>query len=524
MTMNTPKLIAHLDLKGIHLRGSCFDDYLADLKGLGYDAVLVEYEDVFPFRSVSVAMDPDEVWSPQFLNSFLASAKQQGIEIIPLQQCFGHLEYVFRWPDTQQFCLPHGTRPRELNIDSQEAKTWFLRLLREVLEAHPESRFIHLGMDEAVTLTPYAKATGKNPMDLFLSYLDELCTLCEQFGKHPVIWSDMLEDHIAPDNIETLRSFCHRVTLAHWNYSSGDELQEIVRFAGWRCSRKLARHPETMKQALHDKVEWTEDWPESIAALATPYQEDSGHFAPFFQAAIWKKLGFSVWGSGGAGITQDRRLLPYYHWREHNIQGWKTVISRYQLDALLPTQWGRSNSCSVPNLFPDVCWPILQTASYLPDANFFPEIPLDVQRSLFFQIGKCRENWRIESRLIQEMEQLSTQVHTHAYEWNTLILMLRILHCSKSIEETLHLVVECYGGMGRMPVSGWTQDRETLLLLKQQLNDLQKEAHEHLSQRYRGRAVNEWFGFTFDRQFTLIDQGIAEVDRSMEAAKRLFQR
>lgn len=520
--MNKPKLIAHLDLKGIHLRNSYYEEYFENLAQLGYDALLVEYEDLFPFRSVSVAIDPEEVWSPEFLQSFLSCAKKHEIEIIPLQQCFGHLEYLFRWSDYARFCLPHGPRPRELNIDSTEAKAWFFTILKEVLEAHPDSSLIHLGMDEATTLLPYSEATGKNPMTLFLNYLEELCSLCEQYGKHPVIWSDMLEDHINPENLETLRSFHNRVTLAHWNYSAGDEPQEVVRFAGWRCSQKLASTPGALQQPLHDKIEWSEEWPETIAALAAPYQSESGHFAPFFQTAIWKSLGFQVWGSGGVGITQDRRLLPYYHWRQHNLHGWKAVIERYQLDALLATQWGRSNSCSVPNLFPDVCWPLLQTASYSPDINFFPEISPDIQQTLFFQIGKCRENWRIEKHLIPQMEQLTPRVQTHAYEWQTLLLMLRILDCHKSIEETLHLVMECYSGMGRMPVSGWTDYRNTLEQLKSDLNSLQQQAWEHLSQRYEGRAVNEWFGFTFDRQYVLIEQGIAEINRSIQAAEQLF--
>jgi len=523
--MITPRLIAHLDLKGLHLREGYYRGYFESLHQLGYDAVLIEYEDVFPYRSIRPAIDAEEVWSREFLGTFQALAEEYGIEIIPLQQCFGHLEYVFRWPEYAPFSLPHGPRPRELNIDSAEARGWFLAVVEEMLAAHPRSRFVHLGMDEGLSLAPYAAAVGREPLDLFLSYLEELCQLCAEHDKIPVIWSDMLEDHIAPQNIAKIRAFRDRVVLAHWNYFSTDRPDEVVRFSGRRCHRALADRFAIMRQPIDGSVQWAEDWPQEIAALAAPHQLPSGEFTPFFPAAVWKSLGFRVWGAGGAGITQDRRLLPYYHWRQANLLGWKLAAKRHKLDGLLVTQWGRSNSCAGPNLFPDVVLPLLEMVAREPGeaARFFPEIPWDQQERIFLSIGRCREDWRVEGRLIAEMESLSAQVVTHRYEWRTLILMLKILDWSKSVEDTLHLV-DCYGGLGRMMPTGWERDREKLVQLQARAATLQAESEVHLDIRYQGRSLREWYLLTFDQLSERITTGLARIDESIHRAHILLSR
>ncbi|MCX5662508.1 MAG: hypothetical protein NTW19_22735 [Planctomycetota bacterium] len=98
MASKKPLIIGvHLDLKGMMFKPSYIPAMLADLAGQGVNALLVEYEDAFPFKSLDIAHDPATAWSRSTHRRFLALAEEHGIEVIPLQQCLGHLEYVLGW-------------------------------------------------------------------------------------------------------------------------------------------------------------------------------------------------------------------------------------------------------------------------------------------------------------------------------------------------------------------------------------------------------------------------------------------
>ena len=50
-----------------------------------------------------VIINADELGIDEPRTQGILEAHQRGIEIIPLQQCLGHLEYVFRWQRYRRF-------------------------------------------------------------------------------------------------------------------------------------------------------------------------------------------------------------------------------------------------------------------------------------------------------------------------------------------------------------------------------------------------------------------------------------
>lgn len=512
-------LAAHLDLKGVQYRHDYYEEYFRNLRQLGYDAVLVEYEDVFPFQSASVSSHPEEVWSMDFLRHFQKLAARENIEIIPLQQCLGHLEYAFRQPENQRFSIP-GSDLRDVHIALPEARQWLWGLLEEMLKAHPNSHYIHLGMDEARGFVKYAETAGQDPLALFLDYLEELCVVCKCHGKTPLIWSDMLEDHIAPENIAQLTALRERVILVSWNYMAGIKPENIVRFSGFRCSRQWL---EDSRNAPHDAGEvrsnllYYEDWAPEIQELTADFQRSPWLMEPLFQVAVWKRLGFTVWGGAGGSITQDRSVLPYYHWREANIQQWKNTAERHQLDGLIMTQWMRSNSCTVPNLIPDVVWPILAKAADAENSAhaFFPEA--ESMDDLLFKIGKCREGWMIEDMLIEKMS--AQKISVHAHEWKTLLLMVQILLISKGIAQREELTA-CYAGIGRLNEIAWGDFTDHIADLRRQLLEIQPKVRAHLEKRYYGHALEEWFYKVFTAPMETLDRLDAQVEKSIALCRK----
>jgi hypothetical protein len=69
--MHKPIIGIHLDLKGVAFRHSYVPQLMKDLAGQRVNAVLVEYEDVFPFDGIDIAADRKTRWSKRMLREFL---------------------------------------------------------------------------------------------------------------------------------------------------------------------------------------------------------------------------------------------------------------------------------------------------------------------------------------------------------------------------------------------------------------------------------------------------------------------
>uniref|UniRef100_A0A0K0CUZ3 Hexosaminidase D n=1 Tax=Angiostrongylus cantonensis TaxID=6313 RepID=A0A0K0CUZ3_ANGCA len=85
--------IVHLDLKGAPPILSVYTWLFPLLRKLGVHGVLIEYEDMFPYSGP--------------LNSI---AEMNDIEVIPLVQTFGHMEFILKHPPFA------GLRERPLEV------------------------------------------------------------------------------------------------------------------------------------------------------------------------------------------------------------------------------------------------------------------------------------------------------------------------------------------------------------------------------------------------------------------------
>ncbi|MEO6052880.1 MAG: hypothetical protein ABIP97_02605 [Chthoniobacterales bacterium] len=516
----TPLSIAHLDLKGIQYRPEQVFQFLNEIARLGYNALLVEYEDIYPYKDASFAIDPEEIWTLDFVKQFLKKADELKVEIIPLQQTLGHLEYAFRWDRFQKYAMPHGF-PSTLHIGSPEAKEWLRGLLLEVIQMHKNSRFIHLGMDEARSLALYAKAIKADPLVLFLDYLEELCALCSEYGKTPLIWSDMLEDHIAPANIERIKALSDKVILVSWDYTSTSAPLHTVRFDGWRCSKQWIEKPETAdKVALYDGLKWCEDWAPEIQQLVSKYRQTPLQFEPLFQAGVWKDMGFTVFGGCGVGVSSEGGTVPWYHQRIANIEQWRTSVEKWKLDGLIYTVWARAGGCMPPNVIFDLRWPLL---AYGTGITFFEGIPQEKLQALLYKIGRCNESWSIESWIQEEVDALTPQVRSHQYEWKTLQLMVRVFAVQRTLKG-LTWEMERYGCGNRFMASEWEKLHQKLQDIQNKLRALREELRVHLDERYYGKGLEEWFLEIFDIPLSGLEKTEVVMLQKMETARRLFSR
>lgn len=214
---DTPLRAEYIDLRSLFPRKELFASYLREMSENKVNAVVIEFENRRPFRAFSDLTDEQFAFTADELADLAACARENFIDLIPLQQCFGHLEYALTRPAFK----PLRETPDavgELCPLKEGSQKLVFTLLDEMAELFPDAAYLHLGCDEVWSLGEgsESKASGKSRIDLFIDYVNSLIDHVCALGKRPLIWHDMLKDATA----EELGRLDPRVTVILWVYGS----------------------------------------------------------------------------------------------------------------------------------------------------------------------------------------------------------------------------------------------------------------------------------------------------------------
>jgi len=204
---------------------------------MGYNALLLYTEDTYEieghpyFGYMRGRLTADEIGE---IDSYAADF---GVELIPCIQTLAHLNAIFRWPDyggindINDILLVGDEKTYEL-IDSMIGS--LSRMFR--------SRRINVGMDEAWMLGhgKYLSQNGHKPKpELMAIHLGRVMEICQRYGMHPMMWSDMFFRTGNPEFAEVdgrlsdsaKAKIPEDVTLVHWDYVSENKeaLDDMLR-------------------------------------------------------------------------------------------------------------------------------------------------------------------------------------------------------------------------------------------------------------------------------------------------------
>lgn len=209
----------YLDLRNIFPPFERILHFVRELAEYKINALVIEYEDKLPFEQMKFLRHETDCFTPEQLTELLKTAKENFIEIIPLQQSFGHLEYALKFPQ-YQYLRETKDSPGEMCPLREGALELAAALLEDTAGLHPDSRYLHIGCDEVWSLgqSEECKASGKTRERIFIEFVNRLIDKVCALGKVPIIWHDMFA-HAAP---EELRLLDKRAVVAIWLYSGSD--------------------------------------------------------------------------------------------------------------------------------------------------------------------------------------------------------------------------------------------------------------------------------------------------------------
>jgi hexosaminidase len=231
----TRKLV-HLDLKGGAYKPSFFPQLFAFFKKIGLTGVLLEWEDMFPYTGkLSEAINGD-AYSISDIEAILQSAKDNQLDIVPLVQTFGHLEWILK---LEQFKHLREDKkyPQVICFANNEAFEIIKQMIDQVATIHKkfEMNFFHMGADEAFqvgycneTIQQITKEGNKDRVMLW--HISRVAKYIKTTHSVTVLaWHDMF-GHVAEND---LKSYEMTEVLEPVLWSYAEDLEQYLPFSSW---------------------------------------------------------------------------------------------------------------------------------------------------------------------------------------------------------------------------------------------------------------------------------------------------
>lgn len=241
---------AHYDLRQTHPPFEQLLSYIPVLASYKYNMLMIEYEDKFPFETHSNLRNTGYCLTEEQVRRLQQEAERCFMEILPLQQTFGHLEYVLKHSEYRHLRVtPENVG--EMCPCHEDAYTLSCELLDEMARQHPNARYLHLGCDEVWSLgqCPHCKGST-NREKQFIAFVNRLAEHTVSIGKTPMIWHDMLMK-CTDEELDMLDKRCVVVIWTYLPDGAGDIVREFA-------PRLAARGIQTLAAPAARCFDWKE--------------------------------------------------------------------------------------------------------------------------------------------------------------------------------------------------------------------------------------------------------------------------
>ncbi|HEY9194814.1 MAG TPA: beta-N-acetylhexosaminidase [Mucilaginibacter sp.] len=277
----------HLDLRIQVMTMPALKAFALKLKQNGMNTLVMEWEGTYPFTKHPLI--PNRyAYTKKEVKNFIKYCDSLGIDVIPLQQSFGHVEYILRHERYKNLREDQKDVSQVCPLETAGDEALFNDLFTDLASTHT-SKYIHIGGDETYLLGHdarcKAKAEAEGKSKLYTDYIKMLCGLVIKLGKRPVLWAD-----IALKYPEAIKSLPKETVFVDWNY-------------GWDLSH-FGDHQKLMES------------------------------------------GFEIWGSPALRSSPDNYNLT--QWEKHfkNIRDFIPEAARLGYKGMIMTSWSTSGQYS----------------------------------------------------------------------------------------------------------------------------------------------------------------------------------
>ena len=206
----------HLDLRNEVMKISSLKKLATKLSNGGVNMLVMEWEDTFPFDN-HLPVRGKYSYSREEVKDFISYCNNLGIDVVPLQQTFGHVEYILRY-DRYAHMREDSRDYSQVCPLKEESNLLFSEMIDDMISLST-SRYVHIGCDETRLLgkcpdcSEFVKEYGKSK--LYVDYVTKICKQVTDKGKIPVLWADIILKY--PEYAQDLPK---EAIFVDWNYGN----------------------------------------------------------------------------------------------------------------------------------------------------------------------------------------------------------------------------------------------------------------------------------------------------------------
>uniref|UniRef100_A0A1B6C721 beta-N-acetylhexosaminidase n=1 Tax=Clastoptera arizonana TaxID=38151 RepID=A0A1B6C721_9HEMI len=200
-----PQRLVHLDLKGAPPKISYLKRVFTLSREMGATGVLLEWEDMFPWTGVLSPLAALNAYTRRDVDEILEAARAAHLEVIPLLQTFGHVEFALKHREFSGLReVPES--PQALCPSLNASMDLVRQMIDQVMAVHNGVRYLHIGCDEVFQMGECIRCRSQTRENLFLSHVSRVAEYVRSRFANviPIIWDDMLR-HLPPISLEQFR-------------------------------------------------------------------------------------------------------------------------------------------------------------------------------------------------------------------------------------------------------------------------------------------------------------------------------
>ncbi|XP_048351543.1 hexosaminidase D-like isoform X1 [Sphaerodactylus townsendi] len=260
----TQMRLVHLDLKGAAPKVSYLEQVFPLFSKLGANGILIEYEDMFPFKGELEVLKSPYAYSEEDVERIQNLAEINKLEVIPLVQTFGHVEFILKH-DKYRHLREVERFPNSFNPHVPETLAVLKALITQVLSKHRRSSWVHIGADEVFHLGEGMDSKNwlsRNAGDvgkMFLNHIREVVDFIasQDWGFQVLMWDDMLRK-VSVAAVQDSGIAQHASPML-WFYAPNFDAQQIGKYVSKyaECGFKTIWFASAFKGTTGPAQAWT---------------------------------------------------------------------------------------------------------------------------------------------------------------------------------------------------------------------------------------------------------------------------